>query len=309
MKLVRLIVISIVALVLLGEAAVQLSGMVDVPLYMANNKIGYIPVPNQSGAFMHINTWRINEYSMGAGPFKPDPAIFNLLLVGDSIVTGGNPLADPERLGPQLEKQTGWQVWPISAGSWALQNELTYLRQHPDVLNNVDAIVIVSNSGDFDGPSSWASDLNQPLHHPFPGLLYVIRKYLLPRPPLHVMPEMKVQNRDWRVDLHKLSQSFHKPIYIFMYPDVEELHDHVRLEKQLYAKIPLIQAQVDDAVRIFKVADKSKWNDSLYRDAIHPNRNGNAVLASILHKDMCASPIDKLGCKKTKMDEDKSDSN
>ena len=168
---------------LFTELAVQLSGFVDVPIYHADNQIGYIPAPSQSGAFMRTHTWRFNELSMGASSFKPDVSHFNLLLVGDSIVLGGNPLKEPERLGPQLQKLTHWQVWPISAGSWALQNELTYLRQHPDVLQKVDAVAFVSNGGDFDEPSSWASELTHPRSHPFPGLIYLAQKYLLSPPP------------------------------------------------------------------------------------------------------------------------------
>ncbi len=116
------LVIWLVGALVLAEGAAQLSGVVDLPIYEANNQIGYIPAPNQSGKFLHKNDYRFNEYSMGAGSFSPDPARFNLLLVGDSIVLGGNPLAESDRLGPQLEKRAGWQVWPVSAGSWALQN-------------------------------------------------------------------------------------------------------------------------------------------------------------------------------------------
>jgi len=208
---------GLVSLLLLGEVAIQFFGLVEGPVYQANNQIGYIPAPNQTGAFMRSHTWRFNEYSMGAGPFIPDSKRFNLLLVGDSLVLGGNPLAEPERLGPQLAKLTGWQVWPISAGSWAMQNELTYMRQHPAILEKMDAVVIVSNSADFDVPSSWASELTHPLHHPFPGLIYLARKYVFPpsRPP-QVKPEMQVAPRDWQQDLHALSQTFKKPIYIFM---------------------------------------------------------------------------------------------
>jgi hypothetical protein len=52
-------------LLLLAEALVQLLGFVDVRIYQGNNQIGYIPAPNQSGAFMRSHTWRFNEYSMG----------------------------------------------------------------------------------------------------------------------------------------------------------------------------------------------------------------------------------------------------
>ena len=135
------LLLGLISSLILCEAAVQFFGLVHVSVYEGNNQIGYIPAPNQSGAFMSSHTWRFNEYSMDAGPFQPDSKRFNLLLVGDSLVLGGNPLAERERLGPQLEKLTGWQVWPISAGSWAMQNELTYMRQHPAILKNMDGML------------------------------------------------------------------------------------------------------------------------------------------------------------------------
>jgi hypothetical protein len=289
-------ILLVVGLLLLSEALVQLFGLVDVPIYQGNNQIGYILAPNQSGSFMRLHTWRFNEFSMGAGPFKPDSSRFNLLLVGDSLVLGGNPLAEPERLGPQLEKLTGWQVWPISAGSWAMQNELTYMRQHPEILEKMDAIVILSNSGDFDVPSSWASDLTHPLHHPFPGLIYLARKYILKPPTPIIKPEMLVVLRDWKHDLKELSQKFQKPIYIYMYPDVEEFHDGVKRHNQLDSKIPLIQTQLGDAAKIYKVANDTHWNATLYRDGIHPSGIGNSVLARIFQSDICLSLIEKMHC-------------
>lgn len=285
-------------LILLAEALVQLSGLVDVPIYKGDNEIGYIPAPNQKGAFMRSHTWRFNEYSMGAGPFKPDAKKFNVLLVGDSVVLGGNPLAEPERLGPQLEKITGWQIWPISAGSWAMQNELTYLRQHPAILEKMDAIAVVSNSGDFEIPSSWASDLTHPLHHPFPGLIYLARKYVFyPTIPPKIELEMQVAFRDWQYDLQELSKTFKKPIFIFMYPTKAELHDRVKMEILLDSKIPLIQKNLGEAAKIHKVVSDSSWKETLYRDDVHPSGIGNLVLSNILQKDMCLSAVEKMQCK------------
>jgi hypothetical protein len=219
-------------------------------------------------------------------------------LVGDSLVLGGNPLSEPERLGSQLEKLTGWQVWPISAGSWAMQNELTYMRQHPAILDEMDAIVIMSNSGDFDVPSSWASDLTHPLHHPFPGLIYLARKYALSSStsPL-VRPDMQVALRDWQHDLHDLSQNFNKPIYIFMYPNLAEFHDGIKRQSQLDSNLPHIQAQLGDVDKIYKVSNDKHWNETLYRDDIHPSGNGNLVLAEILQRDLCQSVVEKMLCK------------
>ncbi|MGD0076022.1 MAG: hypothetical protein ABSD31_17015 [Candidatus Binataceae bacterium] len=299
MKRFSRLITGVVLIAAVGEIIVQLSGIVDVPIYEANNQTGYIPAPNQHGAFLRMHTWRFNEYSMEAGPFDPKPSVFNLLLVGDSIVCGGNPLNEPDRLGPQLEALTHWQVWPICAGSWALQNELTYLQLHPRVLEKVDAVAIVSNSGDFDEPSSWASEITHPMHRPFPGLLYVIRKYALTSAAPPVSPALKVARKDWQLDLHAFASSFHKSIFIFMYPDVEEVHDSRKLQKDLYGVIPNMFRQVAGAAaRIYKVADSGEWNDKLYRDEIHPTSKGNSVLARIIKADICETANPKMACER-----------
>lgn len=44
----------------------------------------------------------------------------DVLLVGDSIVFGGNPYKQQEKLGSQLELLSGLTVWPISVPSWGL---------------------------------------------------------------------------------------------------------------------------------------------------------------------------------------------
>lgn len=281
----------------LAEVLVQLSGVLDFPVYKADNQIGYIPAPGQSGKFLNSREWQFNEYSMGAGTFKPDSSRFNVLLVGDSIVLGGNPLAQSERLGAQLEKFTGWQVWPVSAGSWALQNELSYLRSHPEILDQVDAVTFVWNSGDFEGPSSWASELSHPLKRPFPGLLYVVRKYGFPsvQPP-QGRAKLKVRPRDWGADLYDFSRTFKKPIFVFMYPNLDELQHPAKMKDQLDSRIPYLQARLNKNAQISRVADSLDWNAGHYRDSIHPGSQGNSALATIIISSMCKTKIDKMTC-------------
>ena len=102
-----------------GELLVRSLGMVDFPLYEANALIGYIPAANQKGSFLNSHDWQFNEKHMGAGAFVTSAK-------SDVLLVGGNPLGEVERLGPQLAKVTSQSVWPISAGSWALRNELAY---------------------------------------------------------------------------------------------------------------------------------------------------------------------------------------
>lgn len=281
----------------LAEVLVQLSGVLDFPVYKADNQIGYIPAPGQSGKFLNSREWEFNAYSMNAGTFKPDGSRFNVLLVGDSIVLGGNPLAQSERLGPQLEKFTDWQVWPVSAGSWALQNEFSYLRSHQEILDRIDAVTFVWNSGDFEGPSSWASELTHPLKRPFPGLLYVARKYgFASVQPPQVRAELQVRPRDWGADLHDFSRTFKRPIFIFMYPNLDELEHPAKMNDQLDSRIPDLQARLNKNANISRVADSLNWNSGRYRDGMHPDSQGNSALAKIIVSGMCKKKVEKMTC-------------
>ena len=115
------IALAAVAALLLIELGLHASRVVDGPRYESNDRIGYIPKANQSGAFLWTNRWAFNELSMGTErPFRPS-ARTDILLIGDSIVYGGNPYRAEERLGPTLERVTKTTVWPIGAGSWSLQ--------------------------------------------------------------------------------------------------------------------------------------------------------------------------------------------
>lgn len=84
------------------EVLVRATGMVDFPMYEANAQIGYIPAASQQGNFLNKNKWEFNSLHMGASEFKPGPGP-NVLLIGDSLVYGGNSYRQQDRLGPSLQ--------------------------------------------------------------------------------------------------------------------------------------------------------------------------------------------------------------
>lgn len=159
-KKIRNWLLFIPGVLLASEITVRAVGMVDFLLYEANSEIGYIPAANQKGSFLNKNDWEFNVLNIGSPAFQPDSRS-DILLIGDSLVFGGNHYKKQERLGPTLQAlmqtRTGdAHVWPIGAGSWALRNELTWLRQNPEVLEQVKQIMFVLNNGDFDAASSWS---------------------------------------------------------------------------------------------------------------------------------------------------------
>ena len=270
-----------VALVV-NVAAVELTArfmhISDVPLYNSDRRIGYIPKPNQTGEFLRTHSWAFNELSMGTRRNFAPSQKEDVLLVGDSIVLGGNPLRQDERLGPRLEAITGAVVWPISAGSWALQNELEYLRQHPDVASKVDRIIIISNSGDFVEPSYWRSELTHPRKRPWSAALYAIDRYLLHWSKPSSDPHYRVPRRDLGEDLSTLVKSTSTPIFLILYPTKAELDREHRCSfaPPWYRNMR--------TVRVTCIGDDPRWTADLYSDDIHPTVKGVQVLASIVKR-------------------------
>jgi len=178
-KLASRVFLALGCLVVAAEVAVRWAGMVDFPVYDADARLGYIPSAGQQGRFLNRNAWSINDRHMGTPlPFKPG-AEGNVLLLGDSIVWGGNALAEADRLGPQLQGRLKARVWPVSAGSWSLQNQLEYLDQNPDVVAAADTVVFVLNSGDLGPASSWGCTHSHPRERPWLALAYLTNKYVV----------------------------------------------------------------------------------------------------------------------------------
>lgn len=276
---------TVLGLVLI-EIVIRISGIMDFPLYDADNRIGYIPKPNQSGSFLRIHDWQFNSLSMGASEFKPSDAVVDTLLIGDSVVLGGNPYKQADRLGPQLQKIHGGNVWPISAGSWGLRNELIYLNLHPDVVAAADELIFVLNSGDFAEASSWACEETHPRSYPVYATAYVIKKYIYNWSACGIVPaDLKVPEGDWKSELKHLLQSQlikDKKVSFFLYPDKNEFtYDALQVEKLESHAIELVHS---GATKVYSVGRDLRWADKqLYRDGIHPSVPGTGVLARIIY--------------------------
>lgn len=173
--------LGVVLALVAAELGLRAAGVVDFPLYDADPRIGYIPRASQSGAYLRHNHWQINEKSQGSPPWQPDRRT-DVLLLGDSIVWGGNPLDQSQKLGPTLQGMLpDADVWSAAAGSWGVPNEVEYLDRFPEVVQASEIVVWVINTGDLNTRSQWASELTHPRQHPPSALLYVAQKYALPR--------------------------------------------------------------------------------------------------------------------------------
>lgn len=286
-KVASRIAMAIALLLALAELSLRAIGMVDFPLYDADGRIGYIPKASQEGSFLRRNTWVFNELSMGtARPFDLSTAAGDVLLVGDSIVLGGNTLPQDSKLGPLMEVEQGRRIWPIAAGSWALRNELRYLLDHPDAARKVGHLVLVLNSADFGEASSWACELTHPRQRPALALLYVARKYVHDWAPCGSPPqELQVPPGDWRAELrHLVDEGVVRPAdtTVVLYPTRKEAAEPTLMARALESRMVELKAVMGDTVRFISVGRDHRWTTDLYRDDIHPSAQGYAVLAKVI---------------------------
>lgn len=272
------VVVVVAALALAAEFALRLMGVINFPLFDANARIGYIPRPQQIGVFAGRTAWEFNERSMGTWrPFEPGNN--DIVLVGDSIVFGGTKHRSFERLGPQLELATGTMVWPISTPSWALQNELQYLLDNPDVLAAAGRLVIVVNKEDFGNPASWRSDLTHPRSRPRSALVYLIRKAFarwIYKRKLPFKDQYRVPSASYIAMFRDVAAQVRKPIDVVFYAH----------RADFVAGNYRAAAALDDLARegavIHLATTADNWSADFYEDTVHPTPEGLRRLATTI---------------------------
>ncbi|MCK9215566.1 MAG: hypothetical protein M0P52_14130 [Rhodoferax sp.] len=285
----RNLLFMLVAALMVAEGAVRAFGLVGFPLYAANAQIGYIPAASQQGSFLNKNDWQFNALHMGAPAFKPDAAR-DVLLLGDSVVYGGNAFRQPERLGPALQAalqvRGGGAVWPVSAGSWALRNALAYMRLNPQVPAGVKSIVFVLNTGDFGNTaSSWACELTHPRSRPTVALWYLFNKYVHAFEPCGNVPAaLKVPDGDVAAELQAFMVLHGGKATFVLYPDKTEAADGALAASHFAAGEAILKAA--GATQVAHVGQDKRWSVGWYKDGIHPTAAGNRVLAGIINDSL-----------------------
>lgn len=271
-----LVTVSVVLLA--GEGVARWLGVADFPIYIADQTIGFVPAAGQSGSFHNNGIWHFNNLGMGTPvDFPTGGDRQGVLLLGDSIVFGNIDQPENDRLYARIEKDTGLRIWPASSGGWALQNEIEYVRRNETVLDHVERIVIVLNSGDFGKPASWRSQINRPTHQPLSYLWYAIRREF-PRKLPPQPADMVVARKDPVKELAWLLGRTNVPVDIVLYPRARELGGSKVLDKWQ----AILTKQFGDRIRVFQVLDIPGWSADNYKDHSHPNGRGRAMLARFI---------------------------
>jgi hypothetical protein len=215
----------------------------------------------------------------------------NLLLIGNSIVIGGNPFDQRERLGTLIERDLNgkYEVWPIAAGGWSNVNETVYLNRNPDVVFHAHFFVWEYMSGGLSGLSQWGSDYIFPRSRPVWATWYAFRRYILPKfvsvntnelPPTG---SSTAQNQmEFETTISRLSSVTGGGI-LFLYPTRNDCLKAKQGHEWLADRPELERIARSDNLMILDIARSHDWSEAMYReDGVHPTAQGNAVLAHIL---------------------------
>ena len=295
----RLFVGLVVAIVISELFCRLVLGLGDPPLYVADPQIEYLMKPNQDvrrfGNRVLVNEWGMRSNAFAAR--KVDREELRVMVFGDSVVNGGS-LTDHEQVSTRLmevrlqqQLQRAVIVGNISAGSWGPGNWLAYLRRYGTF--DADVVVLVVNSGDYaDNPTfEPLNPSTQPTAKPVLALQEAISRYLpryLPRQwqtPPELPPRLPDDSAVAKglADLREflvLAAHTGAKVLVLHHPDVAELasgtyqvgHDRMR-ELCIQLNIPFVG---------LSAAYGSAGGRTLYRDDIHPNAQGQEVIATVM---------------------------
>ncbi len=292
----RLALLAVVALFAVVEVGVRSLGLVDFPIYAVDDSVGYFPQPNQAGAFLGKNRWVFNGSSMGIeAPWKPSDRT-DVLLIGNSVILGGNNYDQPDKVAPlmQMRVDAKCAIWPVATGGWGTVNEYRFLDRHPDIVEGADFFVWEIMAHQMAGPQSWTRETATPTQHPWWATGYVVRKLLhdkfpqwkLPEPERRSISAAELANyyQQFEAMLERLQRaSRRKPAgIIFLYPDRQQLQGARQGLEWFTERDRIERIAASHGLVLIDITSYPQWTDAMYRDQVHPTAEGNAVLAEIL---------------------------
>lgn len=151
-------------------------GLGTPPLSVAHRTIEYMFAPDQD-VQRFGNRQLYNEFGMRSPPMAQVSASRRVLVMGDSVVNGGN-LTDHAELATSLLSTEAVFYGNVSAGSWGPANLTAWLREYGSL--GAQTAIVVLNSGDlYDLPTFEPLNPNtHPVRTPVLALEEVVLRYL-----------------------------------------------------------------------------------------------------------------------------------
>lgn len=283
-------------------------GFCNAPLYIEDSDFEYVFAPNQY-RFRFRNVVKTNEFSMRSEPINPTDTTV-VLLIGDSVINGGNPTSHEELASTLLEKQftehyhQPVRVLNVSAGSWGPDNAFAFLKKNG--FFGADVIGLVTSSHDaYDNMSHHklvGENPNYPnkqykvaLYEFWHRYIYTLFIYHYIEAPLKEWLAPATQHAPNDV-IHKFGTTFNTgyqqladttkamgiPFFMYLHPELPEIaqnrYDSQGEEILAFARknhIPVI-----DELKLHPPKDLFRNPDF---DSIHYNAKGQAFMAKHLY--------------------------
>lgn len=278
-------------------------GLGTPPLSQPHPRIEYLFQPNQDVSRFG-NRVLVNTYGMRSADFpelKPAKE-FRVMIFGDSVLNGGN-LTDHDALATTLLSQRLAEtegrpvvVGNISAGSWGPGNWLAYAKDYG--FFDTDVVVLLISSHDVaDNPTFAPLNPNtHPQQTPTLALVEGMTRYLPRYLPIVSAPlqsdsqppaddaDSQVAVRQGLADLRaflELAQEEVPRVLVVQHPDRQELT--TRKAQPGFAMIRTLVIELGvEVISAFPVMDAAlAEGENPYRDNIHVNAVGQAVLADV----------------------------
>ena len=264
-------------LIILADIGLRALGVGNFALFERGGPSYYKMASNQKGRFRRSFNWLYDQRGMRTN-VDIDSLRGHVILLGDSVVDGGNALDQSQTLAALLTKVSGQIVYPVACHGWALGNELEALAEMPEWQEARQLIWIV-NTGDFDDLCKGGSEYSFPTRRPFWLLLWLIRRYLYRTNPIWWpwrRPEVvAVERSDLRTAavarFAEVAAQFSGEIILLRYPMCgpnvtrEGFYD--------------VLAGVKPGIRQITIGHTSDWGCNCYMDHIHPNAYGVELIA------------------------------
>ncbi|MEL6262094.1 MAG: SGNH/GDSL hydrolase family protein [Cyanobacteria bacterium J06554_11] len=293
------------AIALLTEGILRIVfGFGHPPLYVADDTMGYRLAPSQQ-VRRFGNRIAINAYSMRAGAItpQPNPGVFRVFLLGDSLANGNwwTDQADilsariAHYLKPQLPAgYSDIEALNASANSWGPRNELAYLERYGTF--EAAALVLLLNTDDLFGTQPTAlqvgRDRSYPDHNPSCAIAEVFSRFFQKNPTIPGLSEIQSEAGDrvgknlTAIDgIYQYARQSGSRFILILSPLKRELpgpRDYELVARQrLQDWASANQVAYLDLLPTFQQQPDA---EQLYRDHIHLSKAGNEQVAEIIAK-------------------------
>lgn len=295
MKYFRYLIVFVISALVIAELFFRWYGLHDYPTYREDPNYEYIHTSNQQRV-IYRNEFFTNSFGMRSDNI--DNKKRKILLIGDSVINGGNRNSNKELASSIIQEKLGdsFQVLNISSGSWGPDNGMEFLIKHGNF--DADLICLIFNSHDagdiIDFTPVVGIDPIRPNKNDFFAFISFCKRFLIPKMTSFkkkeayqfINKETHFLNPGW--DFFNDYCRKHKiPLLVYLHAEKNEV------KKGMYNQEGDKIISFCNRNNIKLVQDINQLKSNYFSDGIHLNKYGQKMIADILTPEIIQSLEDK----------------